>query len=403
MLRADREAAVVAAAPNLLIAKDHPLKFSFTTFAAAAALMAAGSAQAGPATLSGSYGNLAWTAQSSIVGVTSTAALASGGDPLYQAPRSQYSGVATLIMDYGSDGALICSGTLLPNQRSILTAAHCVSNGTSARPLSTSVYFYTGSDADNVTWNQPSFSYGVSNYFVQSAYTGRVFDQNDIAVLTLDSFVDSSVKSYGLYAGDDLTGLEYNIAGYGGRSDVGGAVGTNLDTGQLRQGTNRYDFRLGDADFGSVWAAILNRPAQPVTYEQIEYTYVSDFDNGTLNNDAGCRVAVAGLGLAPSPKFCDTGTGEREVSSAGGDSGGPEFVDGLIASVTSFGVTFGTGFGDAVQGLNNSFGEFNGFVPVSIHRDFIAAAMATVPEPGSFALAGLSLLLLGASRRKRLG
>jgi hypothetical protein len=83
------------------------------------------------------------------------------------------------------------------------------------------------------------------------------------------------------------------------------------------------------------------------------------------------------------------------------NSGGPEFIDGLVASVTSFGVTFGTGLGDAVQGLNNSFGEFNGFVPVSIHRDFIAAAMATVPEPGSFALAGLSLLLLGASRRKR--
>jgi hypothetical protein len=371
------------------------LKPSLTTFAAAAALLAAGSAQAGPATLSGSYGDLAWTAQSSIVGVTSTNTVAGGGDPLYLAPRSQYSGVATLIMDYGSAGAFICSGTLLPNQRSILTAAHCVSNGTSARPLSTSVYFYTGSDPDNVTWNQPTFSYGVSNYFVQSAYTGKVFDQNDIAVLTLDSFVDASVNTHGLYGGNDLTGLEYNIAGYGGRSDVGGAVGTDLGTGRLRQGTNRYEYRLGDADFGGVWDDILRVPAS-----QIEYTYVSDFDNGTQTNDASCRVAVA-LNIAPSPKFCNTGTGAREVSSAGGDSGGPEFIDGLVASVTSFGVTFGTGLGDAVQGLNNSFGEFNGFVPVSIHRDFIAAAMATVPEPGSFALAGLSLLLLGASRRKR--
>ncbi|KQY85837.1 hypothetical protein ASD35_02940 [Pelomonas sp. Root1444] len=388
--------AALAAAPRLLTAKELNLKPTFTTLAAAAALLAAAGAQAGPATLSGNHGDLAWTAQSSIVGATSTAAITGGGNPLYQAPRSQYSGVATLIMDYGSAGAFICSGTLLPNQRSILTAAHCVSNGTSARPLSTSVYFYTGSDADNLTWSQPTFSYGVSNYFVQSAYTGKVFDQNDIAVLTLDSFVDSSVKTFGLYGGDDLTGLEYNIAGYGGRSEVGGAVGTNLGTGLLRQGTNRYEYRLGDAAFGGIWDDILGVPAS-----QIEYTYVSDFDNGTLNNDAGCRVAVAGLGLAPSAKFCNTGTGAREVSSAGGDSGGPEFVDGLVASVTSFGVTFGTGFGDAAQGLNSSFGEFNGFVPVSIHRDFINAALATVPEPGSFALAGLSLLLLGASRRKR--
>ena len=388
MLRAD------PSSHRPLTAQRLRLKHSPITFAAA--LLVAGSAHAGPATISGSYGGQEWQAHSTIVGVTSTAATAGGGDPIYQAPRSQYSGVATLIMDYGSAGAFICSGTLLPNQRSILTAAHCVSDGTSARPLSTTAYFYTGSDPDNATWNQPSFSYTVTQYAVQSAYTGQVFDQNDIAVLTLDSFVDSSVKTYGLYGGSDLTGLEYNIAGYGARSDTGGSVGSNLGTGRLRQGLNRYEYRLGDANFGGIWDSILGVPDA-----QIEYTYLSDFDNGTTAHDAGCLAAVDGLELMPSSKFCNTGTGAREVSSAGGDSGGPEFVDGLVASVTSFGLTFGTTFGDVDNVLNSSFGEFNGFVPVSIHRDFIAAAMATVPEPGSFALAGLSLALLGASRRKR--
>ena len=99
----------------------------------------------------GSAGNLSWTAQSVIVGVTSTGTLATGGDSRYVAPMPQYSGVVSLIMDYGPGGAFICSGTLLPDRQSILTAAHCVSDGAgTAGPLSTTAYFYGGSDPDTV-------------------------------------------------------------------------------------------------------------------------------------------------------------------------------------------------------------------------------------------------------------
>ena len=43
-------------------------------------------------------------------------------------------------MDYGAAGAFVCSGTLI-GSRTIVTAAHCVSDGTSARPLTTTAYF----------------------------------------------------------------------------------------------------------------------------------------------------------------------------------------------------------------------------------------------------------------------
>lgn len=370
----------------------------FSIVAGAAALLAASLAQAAPSTVSGQYGDLSWSASSNIVGVNSTATAAGGGDPRYVAPRSQYGGVATLIMDYGSAGSFICSGTLLGNQKSILTAGHCVSDGTTARPLSTTVHFYTGTDPDNVTWSQPSFSYQVTNYAVHQDYTGRVIDQNDIAVLTLDRLVDWSVQSYELFDGDDLGGVEFNVAGYGGRSDVGGDLGDNLGTGRLRQGDNRYDFRLGDDDFGGLWSDVLGEPAS-----QIEHSWLSDFDNGLADNDAACIVAVEGFGIAPSAKYCDTGLGLDEVSIAGGDSGGPGFVGGKVASVNSYGLTFGPFYGDinpSPDGSpNSSFGEFNGFVPVSIHRDFIAAN--AVPEPGSYALAALALLGVGWQRRKQ--
>ena len=63
------------------------MKPAITTFAAAAALLVATSAHAGLSSASGRYGDLSWTANSTIVGVTSTATAAGGGDPRYFAPR----------------------------------------------------------------------------------------------------------------------------------------------------------------------------------------------------------------------------------------------------------------------------------------------------------------------------
>jgi hypothetical protein len=116
-----------------------------------------------------------------------------------------------------------------------------------------------------------------------------------------------------------------------------------------------------------------------------------------MQNDASCRLAGAfGLG---GPKYCNLGRGPTEVSDAGGDSGGPEFINGKIASVTSYGLTFGKNFGDVDGKLDSSWGEFNGFVPVSIHTAFIAGSM--VPEPGTWAMMLGGFGVIGAAMRGR--
>ena len=179
----------------------------------------------------------------------------------------QYSGVVSLIMNYAT-GSFICSGTLLPDRRSILTAAHCVSDGAgTAGPLSTTAYFYGGSDPDTfVPFDPLSTAVGVSQYFVHQDYTGQVIDQNDVAVLRLAAPAPDFAQSYDLFVAVISPGRisTWPAMDGVGRTALGGA---QFGTGRLRQGDNRYDFRFGDSDFGGFWSALFGypRPRQLVT------------------------------------------------------------------------------------------------------------------------------------------
>jgi V8-like Glu-specific endopeptidase len=356
---------------------------------AATALVLPMTANAAPRTQTGVLNGKQFIAQSHLVGQTSTATTAAGGNPLYLANTPAYSGVVALIMEF-SGGSFICSGTLMNDRKSIVTAAHCVTDANLNAPLKTTVYFGGGQSASDVFNGAGTTAIVADGAFWHSSYTGEVVDQNDIAVVTLSQLAPASATSYDLATENELTGLDFNVAGYGRRSDVGGAIGANLGAGRLRQGINTYDFRLGDSDWGTYWDGF--------STADFAYSYLSDFDNGLAANDAAC-FAAADAGIAASPKYCDLGLGAREVGVAGGDSGGPQFINGKLASVTSYGLTYGSPqFGDVDTLLNSSFGEFSGYVPTFIHRSFIANA---VPEPATWLQMIFGFGLVGSVLRRR--
>ncbi len=329
---------------------------------------------------------LAPTLAMAIVGQTSTsisAADGGNGNPIYFANQPDYSGVVTLIITNGTGPASVCTGALLANRVSILTAGHCVSQGAGT---SVTAYFpAAGASPDSIVALDPtSAAVAISKIRVDPLYTGQTVDENDLAVLTLATPAPASATGYGLYTGDPL-GQDYTIAGYGQTSSVGGSVGANLAPGLLRQGTNTFDFTFGDPLFQGYFEP--GGPGAPGTAADGR-VLLSDFDDGTAADDTSCTLAAAFGG--GGPRFCDLGTGASEVGTAYGDSGAPEFIDGEIAAVSSFGLSLA---GVAPDGR---FGELDGAAPTEFQRVFILS----VPEPATWAMMIVGLGLVGAFARR---
>jgi secreted trypsin-like serine protease len=371
------------------------------TLALGAAALGLASPALAQKTASGTFNGVTWEAQSRIVGQTSTGGANGGGDPLYFGNNGAYKGVVSLIMDYGAGGRFICSGSMI-GARHIATAAHCVSSGAgTANPLKTTAYFLESGDPNNRYHSDgTAVTRNVTRYFVNSGYTGEVIDQNDIAILAIGDDAPDFATIYDIATLTDLKGADFNVAGFGGRSDIGGSFGNNSRTGYLRQGDNSYSYRWGDAAFNGFFTE-RRYPGNENFFgsAEVEYSYVSDFDNGNAANDTACLIAAA---VGAPGTGCNTGRGASEVGVAGGDSGGPQFVNGKLSSVTSYGLTFGAAFGDCRAGLNSSCGEFNGFVPLYIHGDFIAESLAAaVPEPATWAMMIMGFGFVGAGMRAR--
>ncbi|MBN2581092.1 MAG: trypsin-like serine protease, partial [Pirellulales bacterium] len=247
-------------------------------------------------------------------------------------PDDDYEGVVQVLLD-GEFGG---TGTLLWDNYHILTAAHVVWDSDTGAPSNNLlVQFDLESGPVIVVPEQ---------IFVYPGYNGNPFQTTDLAIIVLSEPAPAGVQGYDIYRSADEVGQVFDIYGYGlWGSGISGAV--NDPDGNKRYAQNQFD-GYGDQLDPTFNHALL----------------IYDFDDGTTKNDTLGRL----LGVN------DVGVGLAEGCPSHGDSGGPSFINGKIAAVT-------TGGPNAFEAPEDTsgFGQIGANTRVSIFADWVDYIVGT--------------------------
>jgi hypothetical protein len=258
-------------------------------------------------------------------------------DPRYRThPGEGFDGVVRV-----SYGGYYGTGAVLFDGRAILTTAHLFDG----RSGTLGVSFETSAGTRTVT---------AQKHVLHPGYDAE--GNNDIAIVWLAAAAPTAADRYGLYRDGDEVGQAFTLTGYGrtGTGSTGATSGESATPTRLKA-LNRFDADAStlETQLGTIigW--------QPLAGTQL----FADFDNGLSTNDAFGRLL--------DRKHLGYGADEGLI--AGGDSGGPAFIDGLLAGVATYTASLsrGTIVPDIDSLTNSSFGEISAWQRVSAYQQWI--------------------------------
>ncbi len=219
-------------------------------------------------------------------------------------PGNGFDGVVAIDFSGRSTDTILssgCTGSLMTSGRHILSAAHCFTDDTGVPDVDEIHIVFEMSDKHYVF---PVDLTQAGALTIPSAYNGVTGDGADYAIVELPSIAPFPAERYRLYTPTDEVGQIVTLVGYG-----------NTGTGGL-----------GEIQGGSATKRIGFNVIDSVSMLTNGEVIVYDFDN-------------------------TGGLGDSEAITGTGDSGGPWFIDGRLAAVTSFG---GDSFGDLDRGTRLS-------------------------------------------------